>query len=142
MLCVAIMNLTKIVQAIFTLHSNFFKIDQLKLWNYTSQFNLSEFKRRSKWQRFSNIASCCVRPFSIDQTILNSILSIIIAAVKYALKLINSCIRTWFQLSPQFIPIKLGFYCYLLTCFIACYCAFLNESEHLSVSRSGYEKSH
>ena len=42
-----------------------------------------------------------VQDLSINQTFLNSIFPIIVPAGKYTLKLINSCIKIWFQTFPQ-----------------------------------------
>ena len=51
---------------------------------------------------YNNAQSCMsCKTYSIDQTLLNSIFSIIVPAGKYTLKLINSCIKTWFQIFPQ-----------------------------------------
>ena len=74
----------------------------------------------------NNTQRCLLcKTLSIDLTRLNSIFPIVAAAVRYALKSINSCIRAWFQLSPPsakrhqigLIPINLKFYCYLCTFF-------------------------
>ena len=42
-----------------------------------------------------------VQDLSINQTFLNSIFPIIVPAGKYTLKLINTCIKIWFQTFPQ-----------------------------------------
>ena len=91
---------------------------------------------------------CCMssKAFSIDKILLNSVFPII-AASKYTLKPINSCIETWFQIFSQITKkAQKWVYSYqsrilllhLNICFIAYYCVILIGSDHLSVCWSGY----
>ena len=85
---------------------------------------------------------------SIDLIRLNSIFPIVVAAVRYTLKSINSCIGAWFQLSPPSAKNTPEWaYSYqskilLLSLYIFSNRTFLVVLELLSVCWSSYEKRH